>query len=127
MLVITSSDLYRQITLSDFNLFLNFSSPDSPAFVSAPKTIESDFNAYLPVVSAISLAKYTVADVIGMIEYVEKRILNSEVAMGHKLNKMFGDNTSKPRSYGPTPGTIRIFARGLVSYYDGRNWCKCKA
>lgn len=127
MLVITSSDLYRQITLSDFSLFLNSSSPDLPAFALVPRGIESDIDSDLPTISAIALSKYTVADVIGMIEYVEKRILNSEVAIGHKLNKMFGDNTSKSRSYGPTPGTIRIFAQGLVSYYDGRNWCKCKA
>lgn len=126
MLVITSSDLYRQISLSDFNLLLNSSSPNLSAFTSMPRSMENNFDTDLPVISAITLAKYTVADVIGMIEYVEKRILNSEAAIGHKLNKMFGDNTSKSRSYGPTPGTIRIFAQGLVSYYDGRNWCKCR-
>lgn len=127
MLVITSSDLYRQITLSDFNHFLNASSPNLAAFTSIPKGIEKDCDTDLPIISAITLAKYTVADVIGMIEYVERRVLESEAGMGHKLNKMFGDNTGKYRSYGPSPGTIRIFAQGLVSYYDGRNWCKCKA
>lgn len=132
MVIVTDSDTYFTLGPGDLRRFANMENPGSEAFLGYK--LHPASNDYVkmsglsfPRLSVLYFAKFTGSDIIRIYEWVEKQLLSSVSGMEYKLNKIFDNNAGKKRtSYGPHPGTIRIFSKELVSYYDGKNWRKVR-
>lgn len=133
MVIVTDSDTYFTLGPGDLSRFANMEDPVSEAFLGYK--LHPASNEYVemsglsvPRLSVLYFAKFTGRDIIKMYEWVEEQLLSSVSAMEYKLNEIFDNNGGKKRThYGPHPGTIRIFSKELISYYDGKNWRKVKA
>ena len=128
MLVVTDSDSYFTLGPGDLCRFVNMENPKAEAFLGyrlhpASNDYMEESGMSVPRLSVLYFTKFTGIEIIQMYEWVEKQLLDSVSGMEYKLNKMFDD---KRTSYGPHPGTIRVFSKTLVSYYDGKNWKKVK-
>lgn len=132
MLVVTDSDSYFTLGPGDLCRFVNMENPTGEAFLGyrlhpASNDYLEESGLSVPRLSVLYFTKFTGTEIIQMYEWVEKQLLNSVSGMEYKLNKMFDNNgAGKRKSYGPHPGTIRVFSKELVSYYDGKNWKKVK-
>lgn len=131
MLVVTDSDSYFTLGPGDMYRFVNMENPKSEAVLGyrlhpASNGYIEESGLSIPRLSVLYFTKFTGTEIIQMYEWVEKQLLNSVAAVEYKLNNMFGDARVKPSTYGPHPGTIRVFSKTLISYYDGKNWKKVK-
>lgn len=62
-------------------------------------------------------------DIINLTEKVERLLLDNKNACEAKLKELFEDK--KPsRNRGLPLGTLSIFSRDLIAYYDGKSWNK---
>lgn len=81
--------------------------------------------SYLKITSSLLTSnRITPEELIKFLTKAQQQLNNTEGYMSYKFNKFFSEK-SKP-SWGPEPGTIKIFSRELVSFYDGRDWNKLK-
>jgi hypothetical protein len=84
--------------------------------------------AYLKITpSLLTSSRITPEELIRFLTKAQQQLNSTEGYLSHKFNKFFPEGGSKRKpSWGPEPGTIKIFSRELVSFYDGRDWNKLK-
>jgi hypothetical protein len=82
--------------------------------------------AYLKITSSLLTDnRITPEELIEFLTKAQQQLKNKEGYLSHKFNKFFPEGGSKRKpAWGPEPGTIKIFSRELVSFYDGRDWNK---
>ena len=62
---------------------------------------------------------------VKILERVDKLLFESARGMSYKLDQLFGDDVVKvTRTRGTPPGTVHIYSKDLISWYDGKNWHK---
>lgn len=89
---------------------------NSVHFVSRGRVIHASNLSMFPLTQEERVHLATLAD-----ELTLKTVEGAE----YKLNRIFGTGDQKSKStFGPPPGTVRVFSRKHISFYDGKNWKK---
>ncbi len=69
--------------------------------------------------------KITFGEVKYLVHKAEELCQGCEAYTRYKMLKLFSSNDKKGKNfYGPPPGTVRIFSRRLISYWNGKDWHK---
>ncbi len=69
--------------------------------------------------------KITFGEVKYLVHRAEELCQGCEAYTKYKMLKLFSSNDKKGKNfYGPPPGTVRIFSRHLISYWNGKDWRK---
>jgi hypothetical protein len=75
-------------------------------------------------VPSLVLARVTWAEAKYLAEMADKLIMETPEGAEYKLKKIFNTSGEKQQTYGPPPGTVRMFSRQHISYYTGKSWKK---
>jgi hypothetical protein len=76
-------------------------------------------------ISKLSTEKYTCGEVCKMLQKAKDLVQTSEGYLAYSFKKHFPGNDKKLNGWsGPEPGTVQIFSKEHVCFYDGRDWNK---
>lgn len=69
--------------------------------------------------------KITIGEVRHLVHRAEELCQGCEAYTEYKMLKLFSSDDKKGKNfYGYPPGTVRIFSRRLISYWNGKDWRK---
>jgi hypothetical protein len=121
--VSVSSDV--KITLSpDMLLTFQFQPPETEMDV--PSYVTSAIKQRdLSLVSKLATEKFTFGEVSKMLQKAKELIQASEGYLAYSFKKHFSGNSKEQGGWsGHKPGTVQIFSKDHICFYDGRDWNK---
>ena len=76
-------------------------------------------------VSKLATESFTCGEVAEMLQKAKELSESSEGYLAYSFKKYFpGNDKSKQHWSGHQPGTIQIFSKDHICFYDGRDWNK---
>jgi hypothetical protein len=122
--VVVRSDMYIQLKparLLELNMLVERGSGYSPcALTRSP--LPRDYNAYYDGTYALSKLSFTNLDAQNLLLKASNIVKNTEEFTSYQLEELFSTGSKTP--YSTPPGTVRIFAQDLISFYNGKTWRK---
>ena len=132
----TLSDTYKDFRLSDLQKFGDTVDHANVNQYNVMKDLKLNGSLVTPLVNGkfkylnhgyfdLAHEKITFGEVKYLVHKAEELCQGCEAYTKYKMLKLFGPNDKKSKNfYGPPPGTVRIFSRHLISYWNGKDWRK---
>ncbi len=132
----TLSDTYKDFRLSDLQKFGDMVDHANVNQYNSMKHLKLNGSLVTPLANGkfeylnhgyfdLAHEKITFGEVKYLVHKAEELCQGCEAYTRYKMLKLFSSNDKKGKNfYGPPPGTVRIFSRRLISYWNGKDWHK---
>jgi hypothetical protein len=108
------------------SILITFQSQPPDTEMDVPPYVTTAISRYGPgLVSKLATEKYTFGEVSKMLEKAKELVQTSEGYLAYSFRKHFPGNDKKLNGWsGHEPGTVQIFSKNHICFYDGRDWNK---